>query len=284
MHWISEWKAISTRINALIKAGHFHAQMLAIRSSDTYGGGNELLYQAENIFGKLKIFSESTSIVLPNQAKLALDRFIGSYNTLFTDNSGTPDAKRERLKARLTMLSALEGEITFLLSDTQEQIHRRSELAFTHLQRSIVADPHIKNKWNTAFNDGELACEKLGAIHLLQHGIWAFKVNAEGGRTDLILGEPLDQFDEVQRVADGLVLTEWKLAREDATANNKFESARTQASRYATGILAGLELASYRYAVVITKNIVDTLSDKQVDGVIYRHINIAVEPRSPSRQ
>ena len=55
-----------------------------------------------------------------------------------------------------------------------------------------------------------------------------------------------------------------------AEANKRFEEARSQASQYAQGVLLGNELSAYRYAVV-------------VGGVIYRHINIAVEPRIPSR-
>jgi hypothetical protein len=72
------------------------------------------------------------------------------------------------------------------LSDVQESIRTYSERAFAHLQRSIVADEEIQRKWLCAFGKGEVACEKLGGVDLLSHGIWAFKVDARGARTDLV--------------------------------------------------------------------------------------------------
>jgi hypothetical protein len=125
---------------------------------------------------------------------------------------GPPDALRERVWAALVSLVAFETEMSFLLSDVQASIRSRSERAFSHLQRSIVVDESIRARWLKAFKEGEVACEKLGAVHLLLHGIWAFKVDAAGARTDLVLEEPAGDVAAVQRYADGLVLTEWKKA------------------------------------------------------------------------
>ncbi len=57
---------------------------------------------------------------------------------------------------------------------------------------------------------GETACEKLGALHLLSHGILAFKAYAPGERTDLILGDRLVIDDDLIAGTEGIVLTEWK--------------------------------------------------------------------------
>ncbi|MDO9058436.1 MAG: hypothetical protein Q7U92_05360, partial [Bradyrhizobium sp.] len=57
---------------------------------------------------------------------------------------------------------------------------------------------------------------------------------------------------------------------------------RLQAKAYSGGILAGVELASHRYLVVVTKKQVQLPPDETEGAVIYRHINIAVEPQSPS--
>ena len=129
-------------------------------------------------------------------------------------------------------------------------IRSRSEFAFAHLQRSIVVDEAFRKKWQDAFAAGETVCEGLGAVHLLSHGIWAFKVNAAGERTDLVYAEPLADFATRHRYADGLVLTEWKKAATAKEAARKFEEAWDQARRYAQGVLAGNELTSHRYAVV----------------------------------
>ena len=52
----------------------------------------------------------------------------------------------ERVWAALVLLGAFETEISFLLSDRQEVIRARSERAFAHLQRSIVADTAFPRK------------------------------------------------------------------------------------------------------------------------------------------
>jgi hypothetical protein len=117
----------------------------------------------------------------------------------------------------------------------------------------------------------------------LQHGIWAFKVDAAGARTDLVFQEPSEPLPEAARYVDGLVLTEWKKASLEDEADRRFEEARLQARRYAAGALAGIELAGYRYAVVVSRNEVAVPDDLREDGVVYRHVNIQVDPRTPSR-
>jgi hypothetical protein len=57
----------------------------------------------------------------------------------------------ERVRAALVFLGAFETEMPFALSDQQEIIRVRSERAFAHLQRSIVADPEFGGKWCMAF-------------------------------------------------------------------------------------------------------------------------------------
>jgi hypothetical protein len=158
-----------------------------------------------------------------------------------------------------------------------------SERAFVHLKRSIVADSDLREKWKQSFKNGELACEKLGGSHLLLHGVWAFKVDAQGGRTDLILGEPITDLAEAERSAEALVLTEWKVARSDSELSQKLSDAKNQASKYSAGVLAGFELARYRYLVVVTERDVKMPLDDDNGDFVYRKINIAVDPRPPSR-
>jgi hypothetical protein len=84
--------------------------------------------------------------------------------------------------------------------------------------------------------------EGLGAVPLLWHGIWAFKVSAKG-ITDLVFNEPFEDLE--QRGVEALVLTEWKLAGEK-NANDRFEEAHQQAERYTEGALGGSELRGFR--------------------------------------
>jgi hypothetical protein len=81
--------------------------------------------------------------------------------------------------------------MTYLLADTQERIRSRAELAFAHLQNLIYVDGNTQSVWHDAFKAGETACERLGKVHLLLHGILGFKVDGQtGGRTDLMFQEP----------------------------------------------------------------------------------------------
>lgn len=115
------------------------------------------------------------------------------------------------------------------------------------------------------------------------HGIWAFKVDAAGGRTDLVYQDKMTDLGKINPPASGLVLTEWKLCRTPSEAVAKFEEARTQAKLYAQGILAGIELVDYRYAVVVSKESIMPPDDIPDGQVVYRHVNIAVSPSTPSR-
>jgi hypothetical protein len=160
---------------------------------------------------------------------------------------------------------------------------RRSERAFVHLQQLIVANPSIRASWKTAFDEGEVACERLGGAHLLLHGIWAFKAHGPGARTDLVLGEAVTDAAAVERVADALVLTEWKLVRKEADATSIAEQARSQASHYGAGLLSGIELADYRYIVLVSLRGLPKLVDVTEGGTTYRHVHIAIAPPSPSK-
>jgi hypothetical protein len=157
------------------------------------------------------------------------------------------------------------------------------ERAFLHLDRSIVVDDRLRDTWQRALeNGGETECEKLGAVHLLLHGIWAFKVNAAGERTDLVLQEPLDLTDEIDAAARAFILTEWKVAQSVAEAEQRAGEARAQTRRYSKGSLAATEIQSTRYIVVVSDDRLVVPRDVLEDGVTFRHVNIAVNPSPPS--
>jgi len=157
--------------------------------------------------------------------------------------------------------------------------------AFILLQRMIVVDAGVQANWEAAFRNGETACEKLGSVHLLSQGIFAFKVNSVGAITDLVFAEPPND-SLLARAVEGFVLTEWKVARTPAQGPQKFAEARAQADLYKRGALAGTELTRYRYLIVVSENeLLSTSVPADIttaDGVIYRHINIVVDPSSPS--
>jgi hypothetical protein len=192
MTYADQWRALSSRIRGLMQAGQLHAHYLAVRRSDPYGRGRRLHEQSESILTALQSFRAAFGKWLPPPALAAVDDFVARNGNLITRKvSGTPDELEERVWAALVLLAAFETEMSFLLSDVQESIRVRSERAFSHLLRSLVVDATLRDKWLTALEAGEVECEKLGAVHLLLHGIWAFKVDAASARTDLVFQEPV---------------------------------------------------------------------------------------------
>jgi hypothetical protein len=281
MSWRTEWKAISDRIEGLMEAGRFFVQLWVGHSSDTYGTAKrELLPHARSIFQSILKFQEHYSQSLPPTAVASLSRFTQQYKDRF---SAQDINEIEGLKLLLPCLASFRSEFTFQLSDMQAVAKRITERAFIHLQRIIIADPNIKEQWGSAFESGETACEKLGAAHLLLHGIWAFKASAEGERTDLILGEPLKDLSQVESTAESLVLTEWKIIRTLDELEIQADKAYRQASVYGSSSLAGFELSGYCYLVLVSKGRLEVPSDRNENGVSYKYINIAVKPQVPSR-
>jgi hypothetical protein len=278
-----QWTIIAGRIRGLMQAAELHSRFLSVRSGDTFGRTQRLREQGERIVTEVSGFRDRSRQSLPAEALDRIDEFVKHATPLLQTTNGTPDLREELVWAGLVALGAFETELSYLLADLEQAIRSRSELAFAHLQRSIVVDETFGKKWQGAFSVGETACEKLGAVHLLSHGIWAFKVNAEGERTDLVYQESSTRFEREQDYADGLVLTEWKKATSKKEADGKFEEARNQAHRYGRGVLAGNELTHYRYAVVVSEEHVQIPDDMTHDGIVYRHINIAVKPKSPSK-
>jgi hypothetical protein len=278
-----QWITIASRIRGLMQTAELHSRFLAVRSSDTFGRTQRIREQGERLIEEVSGFQERFRPLLPRAAHDRIGEFVRYAAPLLQRTDGTPDLRQETVWAGLVAFGAFETELSYLLSDTEQAILARSELAFAHLQRSIVIDEAFRQKWQAAFSDGETACEKLGAVHLLSHGIWAFKVYAEGERTDLVYQEPVGRFERDVTYADGLVLTEWKKAASKKQAGDKFEEARDQAHRYGRGVLAGNELTQYRYAVVVSEEQAQTPDDVMRDGIVYRHINVAVKPKSPSK-
>jgi hypothetical protein len=281
MIWRDEWSAIAGRIEGLLGAGDFLIRALGINSEDPYNVKDRHLgAEARAITANLRTFLKIHGCNIPGDAAVAVQTFLDKYGNAIDDQSVNG---LEGLKLRLTSLAALRAAVTYHLSDFEAVAHRKAERAFLHLQQTLVADETVREKWAKAFDLGETACEKLGATHLMLHGICAFKVNAEGARTDLVFGEPLDSIEEIGRAADALLLTEWKLVKDHKDSESIAKAAREQTKQYAVGVLGGLELSQHRYIVLVSRQQLTELKDLQDGPIRYRHVNVSVQPQSPSR-
>jgi hypothetical protein len=290
---LEQWNALSGRIRGLVQAGRLFNDSQLKGSHGIIA--KQLQQQIGTTLADLDEFSRAFARSLPPPAINAIKSCVrqdgeGVAGMLKYTSGSPPNQWHDQIWAALVMLAAFETEMTFHLSDVQAAIRARSERAFEHLKRLIIVDTATREQWNDDLHKGgEVACEKRGAVHLLWHGIFAFKVNAAGGRTDLVFPQPVDGLS-AQRFADGLVLTEWKVARSgsDDEIRKKFAEACDQAKRYTQGVLAG-ELITTRYVVVVSRQPLPSEPEDRLDRdaqgreAVYRHINIAVEPETPSK-
>ena len=269
--WVTEWRAISARIAAIIEASTFATQTRQYEIS----GVSAILDQAvRDIEARLKSLYEVHENELPDDPKICLWHHL--------ENCDKQPVTPVIAVLAVTRLAMFKAEFEYLITDAEVAVRSLTWRAFTHLQSSIAAAEDVRLRWQQAFKNGETCCERLGASHLLQHGIWSFKADAAGARTDLVLGVQHDDWEGAQRATEGLVLTEWKLVRNPRQLGAKAEQARAQARRYTAAPLAGFELTSRRYIVVVSEERLDMPKQLQEDNVTYEHVNVAVAPKSPS--
>jgi hypothetical protein len=180
-------------------------------------------------------------------------------------------------------LAGVRSQFEFLIADHSALARSLTERAFSHLRRSLIADRDLQARWLSAFDEGEPSLERLGAVHLLAHGIWAFKAHAPDSRTDLVLGTPLGSTDEAERTSEAMVLTEWKRLTDVRDAETAANEAEKQARIYSSGVLAGFELRDVRYVVLVSREGLHSVpADRTYGDVTYRVVSIPIEPSTPS--
>jgi hypothetical protein len=282
--WNSEWKAISSRIAGIVDASAFLFRN-SLADKRGHGKSTQVLIRNCDETAKSTIDLQRYGESLPMKANEALRRFESVWSTAFWGARGPshqPGLEFQLLEERVVLLASIRSELDHLLADQNAIIRSHVKRAFQHLDRSLVADSELRQKWLRAFSEGETACEKLGAAHMLLHGIWAFKANSARQRTDLVLGNTLDVDDEVIGAARGLVLTEWKLVRREDKPEEVRKIAKAQASLYAGGGLAGFELESERYLVLIAEQEFDAPKDENEGSVSYKVISLVLNRKTPS--
>jgi hypothetical protein len=274
-----EWFGIKARIDALIASARL-ANELAHQETNLTSIYNSLFSRVGEVVKLIEDFSWDR---FPSMPKSVFEEF-NRQNRLFSISRNEPNSQMLAtiLLEGLVLLQALAAEVDQLLSDSQADLTSRTERAILHLQWTIAIDDVARSRWQTAFGSGETACEALGAVHLLQHGIYAFKAHARSARTDLISHEAVDEI-LASRTAEGMVLTEWKVAKSQSDAMSKMNDAAIQSDAYAQGVLGGRELRSVRYLIAVTEKQMDMPPDLVRDTYVYRHLNIAVAPVSPSQ-
>jgi hypothetical protein len=275
------WNALAGRIHGLeaIASAYRHVDS---DLGDSQGVNRLLRARCVLVGNELHRFLHEETLKLPNAFKASIDSEIRQMMELIQETSGTPIARKERAILAIVILSSIKVELEYVLNDVQSQIIRRCERAVLHLQRMLMVDAEMKRKWSDALNKGEVSCEKLGALHFLQHGIWTFKANSEGQRTDLILQRPMFDMEGIWAAVEGITLTEWKVAQSPHDIRAQFDVARNQADRYSSGVLAASELKSVRYLFVVTSECTQLFEDFVSGNMTYRCVVIDTNPPVPS--
>ncbi|WP_298967103.1 hypothetical protein [uncultured Roseibium sp.] len=274
----SEWQAISNRIVSL---GSTLDMWSRFQGPQANAAQSKAIWRAAvSLVKDLTQFTEEAGDKLPENARAALE----NQRLQSIVNSGTPstpDMYAANICEVAVLLQMTKSEVDYYLQNTDFIIRKTFERALLQLQWSIATSQNVQEDWAHAFGKGETQCEALGAIHLLQHGIFAFKAHSQRARTDLIYGEQVKERDI--EISDGLVLTEWKKVLSQDQVENFAETARNQAALYAGGVLQGIELHTIRYIVLVSEQQLDVPEDQPGDGFVYRHKNIAVQPDPPSK-
>jgi hypothetical protein len=277
MTWIEQWRALAARIDGLIRAGEFLLSAFRVNSADNFSVVRKsFLPELAAINNEIETLGNTYAGELPPQASEALHKYIAQgWGKGFND--GKVDIQV------FAPLASFRSQFEYLIRDSETEGRNATDLAFEHLRRFLVVDEDVRAKWKKAFDAHETACERLGAIHLLSHGIWAFKVTAPGGATDLVFGDPVQQHSEVvRRTARALILTEWKLIRNPNEIEAKAQEARDQAGIYSGGVLGGTELKGTRYVVLVCQADLAPPDDVVLGTVTYRHVVLPVSQKSPS--
>lgn len=272
----AEWRALAARLNGFLASIELWQTATSHASN---GMQDKLLFDRVRVLvADLDRFVQAAVGGLPAAAIKAFDdqrlRDIASPTShgIMT----APMVMEAALRLR-----TIVAEVEYHLADLDEALRHLTERALLHLQWQIYSDNAVRQAWKAAFAAGETACEKLGATHLLWHGIFAFKAS-QRAITDLVLGEPVSASDS-DRIATGLVLTEWKKVTARTDLPSAVARAEAQSANYATGVLGGAELRSVRFVIVVTEQQMPMPPDTPGQGFAYRHVNIACDPLSPSK-
>ncbi len=274
MHWVEDWRALAARIEGLLRAVEFYSGLTDAGRTDLLQVlGHSIYPEATDITTELQSFLGKHESMLPDTARAALRAYLDKNWSQGLNHGQVGSIHRWRyyfrvLNMRSAILKRLRGVRSSLLSNTFGD-RLRSTLTFV----SFGKQPSKK----------ERSCEKLGAVHLLGLGIWAFKISGAGAATDLVLNEPIeDERGLIDQTGRTMALTEWKLVRRNDQLEAKALEARVQASQYAAGLLGPLELKTTRYAVLVTSSALAPPPNVHDGGVRYRHIVLPVDPETPS--
>jgi hypothetical protein len=286
MSWNNEWKAIEQQIHEVDRLCTSTINTFSVKSTDPFSVVSKVIFPVcRALRERISLYKNRYITILPENAVKAIDDTLLDLVNHFSAERTSTSVEPAALLFYKETFNRLRFDFNYFVNELEGSVYRRSERAFLHLQRTLVVSEDDRRRWKKAFDDHETHIEALGSVHLLLHGIWAFKVESAKQRTDLVFQEEFTShtYESIRVASEGLVLTEWKLVKDIDDVAAKSQEAFKQASIYGAESLAETELTRYRYLVLVSlKKLKDMPEDFEVSGVKYRHINIAIEIESPS--
>lgn len=279
MALLSDWMAISARIRKVEVVARLYLDNLDQTRRGADALINPILANIQRLGEEIRSFSELNKADLGASEQAVIADYLNANRIARTEQP-----TYYMLLEEVIILCSFESELSYLMTDKAFMVRKATERAFIHLSRSLIVNSVLREQWIEAKQQGEPAVEKLGGVHLLSHGIWGFKCDAAGEKTDLVLSEALIDLQSVEKSADGLVLTEWKVLKDGSTPATAWDQAYIQAKIYGRGSLGAIELRDIRYLVLVSDDTICEPADRLDEGIIYRHVNIAISPSIPSRQ
>jgi hypothetical protein len=275
--------AIQSLCNNLISPLASHPNLLG------HGPLTAIIEEFKTIIRIVKDFEEKFNSTLTPPLQLAIDRILrGSGDNSFLKNPIEDYLKEHTLPSIvhcLPRLSVFANTIIFELNNAQAIIERKVANAFHHLKYSLVVDKSIQGKWQEVWNGDnrqkEPLFEDLGRQHLLSHGIWAYKVDGYEQITDSVYQIQ----EEVSQTAYGVVLSEWKVAKEQSEVERIITNAFTQVEIYTSEVLRATRLANLRYLVIVSEHrLAIQASDlENSQGHCFKVFNVAINPDHASK-
>src|SRR5580658_10309578 len=128
MHYIDQWKALSARIRGLAEAVVYDHRFFA---KENIGNWRFLRPQAIELVDALTELKAPLEHAGHTTAAAALGRVLGlDQIKAVRASSQMSDASVQNVRSCLVALLAFEAEMTFLLSDAQQNMRTLSERAF----------------------------------------------------------------------------------------------------------------------------------------------------------
>lgn len=147
-----EWKIISEKINSIVNTCNFLFRTFQTNSQDPYNATGRVGVSARKAFNLILNFKNKHELALPPAALETLNDFLKDNQRFTNEGHTTIELKNKEIVALVVALSLLESDVTYHLNDLQAHILKTVEVAFSHLQRQLVADKNLSTLYGRLQN------------------------------------------------------------------------------------------------------------------------------------